>query len=630
MNRILILSSKESDLSDLILSSCPSSILRSPEEPFDPYEFDALCLLGGNSPSPAVYPAPVRAAIEQMRKLNKPVFSEYASAIGGALENGIVRTSHHRLVYSPDDFPINDLPRGAVLDDHKNDCINYCFRDHDFCPILTCHDYICAHDQINMTKEEAEKGIWALWWQGKSTLMCSFRISNFRRARLSPRDYWEPLIASIVSFLAGEKIAPHFKAPICSYKASEVSCASDTTESVSRAINWFYNAKMLKNGGCDGAYEGFSHHISAMDGSQKRANAIRTDCTSETAGAFLFDAIIRGNAESRKIADRLFKFVFDWMQIKDGEHKGMIRWSEVAWETCYQDDVARSVLPLLLSQYVDGKVPYFDQIKEGLTYLMDTTGEDGLRVSRTDISRLSGKDRETLKKSGVGIPCAHHNAYYLATLLLAYRAGADKRFLEVGEKGLCSIMATYPNTLRETSETEENCRLVLPLSILYEVTKNEKYIDWINLVVDNLQLRLHSFGGYAEWDTDYKANCSRNHTGECALLANNGDPVADLLYSNNWLPLGFAHAYLSTGDELFHNLWCGIASFFLSCQIHSEDKNLDGAWTRAFDMKHKEAHGVPHDVGWAPCCIETGWTMGEILMGLQFMHIAEKYNQKYH
>ncbi|MBR5880499.1 MAG: hypothetical protein IKZ16_02330, partial [Clostridia bacterium] len=79
-----------------------------------------------------------------------------------------------------------------------------------------------------------------------------------------------------------------------------------------------------------------------------------------------------------------------------------------------------------------------------------------------------------------------------------------------------------------------------------------------------------------------------------------------------------------TGEEKFHALWCEIASFLLSCQIHSEDPLLDGAWTRAFDIKHWESHGVPHDVGWAPCCVETGWTMGEILMGLEFMHLAEK------
>ena len=164
MNRILILSTKESDLSELILSSCEGSELRCPTQPFKASEFDALCLLGGNEPSPAIYPAPVRAEIEKMRELGKPVFSEYASAIGGALENGVTETTHHRLVYTPDDFPIDALPKGAILDDHNNNCITYCLRDHDFHPILTCHSYLCAHDIIDISKDDAEKGIWALWW----------------------------------------------------------------------------------------------------------------------------------------------------------------------------------------------------------------------------------------------------------------------------------------------------------------------------------------------------------------------------------------------------------------------------------------------------------------------------------
>ena len=167
--------------------------------------------------------------------------------------------------------------------------------------------------------------------------------------------------------------------------------------------------------------------------------------------------------------------------------------------------------------------------------------------------------------------------------------------------------------------------MIFPLAVLYEITKEPLHLEWLCRVTTDLERLRHASGGYAEWDTGYRAACSRNHTGECALLANNGDAVCDLLYSNNWLPLGFAYAYLATGDKHFYELWCGIASFLISCQIHSEDKNLDGAWTRAFDMERWESYGVPHDVGWAPCCIETGWTMGEILMGLQFMQVAQRY-----
>ena len=246
---------------------------------------------------------------------------------------------------------------------------------------------------------------------------------------------------------------------------------------------------------------------------------------------------------------------------------------------------------------------------------------EALVAAVTDIRTL---DKEKLSSKRAGQPCAHFNSYYHAVLLLAYRAGGDKRYLEIAERGLAFLMSHYPETNRETSETEENCRLLFPLAVLYEITGKAEHYEWICRIMDYLDEHRHACGAIPEWDTGYKANCARNHTGECALLANNGDPVADLLYSNNWLPLGFAYAYFATGEERFRKAWCETASFLFSCQMYSEDKLLDGAWTRAFDIEAWESYGVPHDAGWAPCCIETGWTLGEILMGLQFMEQAEK------
>ena len=82
MNRILILSEKQSDLSDLILKTCADSELRAPDKPFDTAAFDALCLLGGNVQKPITYPSPVRACIEKFRASGKPVFAEFVEAIG--------------------------------------------------------------------------------------------------------------------------------------------------------------------------------------------------------------------------------------------------------------------------------------------------------------------------------------------------------------------------------------------------------------------------------------------------------------------------------------------------------------------------------------------------------------------
>ena len=84
-----------------------------------------------------------------------------------------------------------------------------------------------------------------------------------------------------------------------------------------------------------------------------------------------------------------------------------------------------------------------------------------------------------------------------------------------------------------------------------------------------------------------------------------------------------------TGDEYFYDLWKDIAKFFVSTQIHSKDRMLNGAWPRAVDVNLKEVYGVPNDIGWAPWSVESGWTVGEIvtglLMGLQKDKLKECY-----
>jgi hypothetical protein len=179
-------------------------------------------------------------------------------------------------------------------------------------------------------------------------------------------------------------------------------------------------------------------------------------------------------------------------------------------------------------------------------------------------------------------------------------------------------MALYPDTDREQSETQEMCRLVLPLAALYDATGEERHREMLYRVVKDLETHKHPSGGYYEWDTGYTATCNRESPTECSLLTENGDPVADLLYSVNWLPIGFAYAYYVTGDEWFRNLWNDVVRFCLRTQIISDNPLNNGSWCRAIDSSRREAYGMPHDVGWGPCAVESGWTVGEILMGIGF------------
>ena len=108
------------------------------------------------------------------------------------------------------------------------------------------------------------------------------------------------------------------------------------------------------------------------------------------------------------------------------------------------------------------------------------------------------------------------------------------------------------------------------------------------------------------------------------VLAENGDPVMDMLYSLNWLPMAFSIAHYVTGDPWFRELWQAIAAFFAKIQIASADPLLDGVWPRAYDAAQGEVYGVPNDPGWAPWSVETGWTMSVIASGLMFGLMEEE------
>ena len=633
MHKILILSETKNDLACTILNTCPNAEWFALDAQGIEFGcFDSVCILGGDREKPLTLSARLRMEIDKMREARKPIFCEFVTSMGPVCEpvsQKAIKTSHHRLLYSSEYVAVDGLKNGSVLDGHYNELISYFFIPQTAKPILTYHDYICAHDVWETDVQTFREGKWALWTLDEHTMMASFRLCNFNRARLAPSDFWRKILTHILCFLAGGKVQPVFPKLVCTHQGQAVREVKDIDHAVNKGLQWFFNADIFVNDGKDGALEGFSHLINARNGQQFVADWIRADCTGEAGGAFLLDFLTTGNKESLVLFENTAEFCFEYMQIKNGKHQGMLRWTENAWESCYQDDVARAILPTLLFENFGKGSKYFQNAVDALAYLVKSTGEDGLRVARTERSRLTNEELQRLQKSGVGTPCAHFNAYYHAALLLAVRAGAPKEFGEVAKKGLSSIMALYPNTQRETSETEEMCRLILPLALLYEYTKDEMHYKWLLRVTNDLERVQHVCGGYAEWDTGYQANCARKEKGECALLANNGDPIADLLYSNNWLPLAFAYAYMVTGEEAFYQKWLLLCEFLCRCQICSEDKLLDGAWMRAIDMNRMEAYGVPHDIGWAPCCIESGWTVAEILMGMQFMRIAkEKVDSK--
>ncbi len=623
MNKILIVTDFASDLSGVIIHSCPQAETVTFRQlgGKELKGFHAIALLAGNSDSPVILDAAARTNIERFRTSGGKIFCEFICSIGQMYAGTPERLTHHRSVFTGS-INLDGLETGDLLDTHYNEIINYYYQPENILAILVCHPYLSAHSKVNLPANEMLCGVPSLWLYDKNLLVCSFRLSNFNCARLAPQAKWRALVAYITGWLNGSSVNAVFPEPVCGHNEKQ-----NLEDCIARGLRWYENAGMLVENGERGAKEGLSHQIDAKNGRQLVAAQIRTDCCGETGGAFLFNYLLTGNSQSLRTAENMENFCFDYLQEKDGPYAGMVRWSESAWETCYQDDVARAILPTLLKacfSHEEGAHRHLDDAFSALDFLVKTTGTNGLRPNRTDCANLSQNEMERIRTTESGRPSAHYNAYYHAALLLAYKICSKQIYFDTAKNGLETIMALYPDTKREQSETQEMCRLIFPLASLYEVSKDEKHKAMLYRVTADLQRLRQPCGGYAEWDTGYRANCSRREAGECSLLAENGDPVADLLYSVNWLPLGFSYAYYVTKDALFYDLWADVARFFCLTQIQSKDKALDGAWARAFDMELYEIYGVPHDVGWAPCSIESGWTVSEILMGLMMMKFIEK------
>ncbi len=631
MRKIAVITAGASDFLSILMQEEPTVDVLKQQDVISSQldQYDAIAILGGVSEKPLLFSAHERTVIEAQINKGKKIFAEYVTSIGHVYSEQPTSTQFQRLVFCSDEVEVEGLAIGMLIEDQSGMRI----RPHDIAcsrstPILQ-YTTVHAHDRITITDSLREQiSDRALWLEEPNQLLvCSFRMCNFIQARFAPRKRASRIVAYILEWLLERKVELHDLAYTYStgHVDAEQSFEEQVRQSAALAMNWFEQSGMLCDDGRTGIREGLGTEI--YPNGEQKVNAVRrADCIGETSFAYLMQYLLTEDQQSMHMSERLQHYMFDnYMCREEGSLYGMLRWTEEAWGVCYQDDVARAIIPQLLKNLYMDIDEHRDDCFAALRFLVATTGTDGTRVMRTDNIRLDAEALLKLRTEPGQLPSAHYNAYYYAALLLAYKLGGDEDFLKIALNGLDTILAVYPNTTREQSETQEYCRLILPLSWAYWVTKDERYKEWLYQVTQDLQSFKHASGAYIEWDTGYQA-VMRNEVGEgeCSLLALNGDPIVDLLYSNNWLPMAFMQAYFVTKDAYFLELWEENASFIMHAQLHSELPTLHGAWARAFDVNLQEVFGSPADAGWGPWAIESGWTVAEIGAGLMSGLLKER------
>lgn len=627
MAKLLLMCSQTSDLSRLLSACFPMHVQTAFNVPMDFASFDAFAILGGTQEAPPSLLPYVREALWTERQKGKKVFCEFALGAGEACFANTVVTTFDRPVCTDD---------GTVLDEQNNTRSPVQFLPK---TAQVWYQYVTRPDGYRKAPVPLPQ-VWdaAIFEEKPGLVQCSFRMANFARARFVPFAAWKALLARIVKYLGGqwrEDVADGLKAETYALAGRQ-----SAWRAAERAARWLDNAGVLVR--VEGVPQAVREGISSVilpDGTQRHAEQIRLDSMGEAALMYELRYQLFHCRQDRQRADQLYCTVRS-MQLQEGVHRGMVRGSLGWWgNASYQDDASRGFLiPLAARAFLTGDMRDTPALRMALDYLLRTTGTDGLRVNQVNwqssdseevmAARLEWRGEKwknsgfypttcsALRENPANNPSGHYNGWYMAALLLCGMLLKEQRYIDAGRKGIATIMAQYPHTAREHSQTQEICRLILPLALLVKAMPSAGHAAWLQRLMDDLQKLEVKPGAFIEHDEGYTASCSHAKSGECSVFSHNGDPVADLLYSMNWLPVSLAAAWYATGSDAYAQIYRRTVAFLASIQLNSPHPILDGAWARAIDVESMEVHGVNNDYEWSTWAIEAGWTVAEIANGM--------------
>jgi len=501
---------------------------------------------------------------------------------------------------------------------------------------------------------------------GRKTLVAATALSNYIHQRLAPTETWRLLWEEIIQWLwdnpqlefPGEEPLTH-----ASYPAAVPLPKTAGTLAITRSLNWFRAANMLLSASHEEAYrtiteDGFLDDgrfaggdgtggvleglISEIDSNGRQATRAwrRADCVAEVAGAFAIAAPLTGENRHTAVANNLLDWLYSRSPMTAGDRSderhpayGLIGWHdrprygrfchEDGWNIYYGDDNARVVLGSLLASGALQTNRWLPQMIRCLLANLRTTGRHGLRRNAIWHGPLTKNGWQYYRENGELPPewiSPHYQCYLHACWLWLYEQTGERELLEAAVKGLTTLMNAYPNRWRWTNGLQqERARMLLPLAWLVRVAPGEAlYRTWLQQMASDLLAFQTSCGALrevlAEGNGKYgPPKCHADYgTREASLLQNDGDPVADMLYTCNFAFLGLHEAACATGRSELLQARDRLADFLIRIQMKSPLPAFDGVWFRAFDFHRWEVWASDADGAWGAWCSETGWTQAWI------------------
>jgi hypothetical protein len=503
-----------------------------------------------------------------------------------------------------------------------------------------------------------------LFKQG-NTLVATTRLSHLITSRFGPVDHLKGVMEYIFSYLSPQVKWEFANWPLQvkpMHNATEALTKQDYQKAIKKGTDWFskgnffvhpsweplflkrqgdgldvagppLDLKLPVGNGSLGVLEGHLSRIQA-DGTQIYRYWMRADCNAEVAFAM---SMLKDPA-SKTIAKNLLDYIFKNSNLRGGPRNdpksplyGLVGWATTHPFVYYGDDNARVILGAMGASALMNDGSWDKYIAENIIANFRTTGKNGFRGGHLrDKGIIDGGLKQISEKDLIN-PHPHFESWMWATYLWLYDKTGYKPFLDLSKKAIAITMEKYPKWKWTNGIQQERARMILPLAWLVRVEDTPQHRKWLSTIADRLLENVDASGAIREElgdakDGRYGATKTNADYGkhEAPLIAVNGDPVADMLYTTNFGFFALNEAAAATGDAKYKDAVKKIADFLVRIQVQSDvHPDLDGAWFRAFDYKRWEYWASNADAGWGAWGTLTGWTQSWIVSTLA-MHTESK------
>lgn len=199
------------------------------------------------------------------------------------------------------------------------------------------------------------------------------------------------------------------------------------------------------------------------------------------------------------------------------------------------------------------------QIVEGIVGNFRTTGLNGFRGQNILEPDLQKRGWKSYYNADLVNLHAHFEAWNWACYLWLYNQTHYQPLLERVKRGITMMMEGYPEQWSWTNGIQqERARMILPLAWLYRVAPTEEHLDWLHFMTNELLRNQVPCGGIREELGDESKSLfgrtpsnAEYGNNEAPLIFDNGDPVADMLYTTNFAFVGLCEAAKATQDTTY-------------------------------------------------------------------------------